>query len=70
MIEPFGGCALCLRETPAALGAVDGRRLLADVADALAEDAAGAGGAARRGAEPDGLPRLGAGGAAAERRRR
>ncbi len=39
MIEPFGGHAVCLRETPALLGEVDGRRLLADVADALAEDA-------------------------------
>jgi DNA mismatch repair protein MutL len=41
VVEPFGGSALCLRETPAALGPVDGARLLADVADALAEDAAG-----------------------------
>jgi len=41
VVEPFGGTALCLRETPAALGPVDGARLLADVADALAEDAAG-----------------------------
>jgi DNA mismatch repair protein MutL len=41
VVEPFGGAALCLRETPAALGEVDGRRLLADVADALAEDAGG-----------------------------
>ena len=39
VIEPFGGHAVCLRETPALLGEVDGRRLLADVADALAEDA-------------------------------
>ena len=39
VVEPFGGHALCLRETPALLGEVDGRRLLADVADALAEDA-------------------------------
>lgn len=39
--EPFGGRALCLRETPAALGAVDGARLLRDVADALAEDGPG-----------------------------
>jgi DNA mismatch repair protein MutL len=37
VVEPFGGGALCLRETPAALGAVDGRRLLCDVADALAD---------------------------------
>jgi DNA mismatch repair protein MutL len=43
VLEPFGGNALCLRETPALLGEVDGRRLLADVADALAE-APGAGG--------------------------
>lgn len=41
VIEPFGGAAICLRETPAALGAVDGRRLLRDVADALAEKAGG-----------------------------
>ena len=39
VIEPFGGGALCLRETPAILGAVDGRALLADIADALIEDA-------------------------------
>ncbi len=39
VVEPFGGNAICLRETPALLGAVDGRRLLADLADALAEDA-------------------------------
>lgn len=39
--EPFGPGAVCLRETPAALGAADGRRLVADVADALAEDAGG-----------------------------
>ena len=28
VVEPFGGRAICLRETPAALGEVDGRRLL------------------------------------------
>ena len=39
VLEPFGGRAICLRETPALLGEVDGARLLADVADALAEDA-------------------------------
>ena len=39
VIEPFGGSAICLRETPALLGEVDGARLLRDVADALAEDA-------------------------------
>ena len=38
VFEPFGGNALCLRETPALLGEVDGQRLLADLADALAED--------------------------------
>lgn len=38
IFEPFGGQALCLRETPALLGAIDGQRLLRDVADALAED--------------------------------
>ena len=38
VFEPFGGTALCLRETPALLGEVDGARLLADLADALAED--------------------------------
>jgi DNA mismatch repair protein MutL len=41
VVEPFGGGALCLRETPAMLGEVDGRRLLADVADALADGSAG-----------------------------
>jgi DNA mismatch repair protein MutL len=39
VLEPFGGNAVCLRETPALLGEVDGARLLRDVADALAEDA-------------------------------
>ncbi len=37
VIEPFGGNALCLRETPALLGEVDGAKLLADIADALEE---------------------------------
>ena len=51
VIEPFGGGAICLRETPALLGEVDGARLLRDVADALAEGAGrGLGGADRRGA--------------------
>lgn len=36
--EPFGGNALCVRETPAILGEVDCRRLLPDLADALVED--------------------------------
>ena len=35
VVEPFGGSAVCLRETPALLGEVDGARLLRDVADAL-----------------------------------
>jgi DNA mismatch repair protein MutL len=39
VFEPFGGSALCLRETPALLGEVDGARLLADIADALADEA-------------------------------
>jgi DNA mismatch repair protein MutL len=38
VLEPFGGNAVCLRETPALLGEVDGARLLRDVADALATD--------------------------------
>ncbi len=38
VLEPFGGHAVCLRETPALLGEVDGARLLIDVADALAAD--------------------------------
>jgi DNA mismatch repair protein MutL len=40
VFEPFGGNALCLRETPALLGPVDGAALLGDVADALAGDEA------------------------------
>ena len=44
VIEPFGGAALCLRETPALLGAVDGARLLADIADALTEEETAANG--------------------------
>lgn len=40
VLEPFGGSAVCLRETPALLGEVDGRLLLTDVADALAEEGA------------------------------
>ncbi len=38
VFEPFGGDALCLRETPAILGAVEGKAFLTDIADALAED--------------------------------
>jgi DNA mismatch repair protein MutL len=37
VFEPFGGDALCLRETPAILGEVDGAALLPDIADALEE---------------------------------
>ena len=38
VFEPFGGSALCVRETPAILGEVDCARLLPDLADALAAD--------------------------------
>ena len=34
-IEPFGGGAIAVRETPAILGTVDARRLILDVLDAL-----------------------------------
>ena len=34
-IEPFGGGAIAVRETPAILGAVDAKRLILDVLDAL-----------------------------------
>ena len=37
VLEPFGGAAVCLRETPAPLGPVDGAALVRDVADALGE---------------------------------
>ncbi|RBI85575.1 DNA mismatch repair endonuclease MutL [Rhodosalinus halophilus] len=37
VLEPFGGEALAVRETPALLGEVDARALLFDVADALEE---------------------------------
>ena len=36
-IEPFGGGAIAVRETPALLGQVDCHRLLSDIADELAE---------------------------------
>ncbi|TYO88162.1 DNA mismatch repair protein MutL [Oceanicella actignis] len=36
-VEPFGPGAVCVRETPAALGQVDARALVRDVADELAE---------------------------------
>ncbi|MEM8572456.1 MAG: DNA mismatch repair endonuclease MutL [Pseudomonadota bacterium] len=39
VFEPFGGNALCLRETPAILGEVEGTSLLRDIADALDSDA-------------------------------
>ncbi len=41
VIEPFGGHAICLREVPAALGPVAAKALLADVADALADERPG-----------------------------
>ena len=34
-VEPFGGSAVAVRETPAILGTVDARRLILDVLDAL-----------------------------------
>ncbi|WP_340107887.1 DNA mismatch repair endonuclease MutL [Pikeienuella sp. HZG-20] len=39
VVEPFGAGALCVRETPAILGACDPARLIRDVADELAEGA-------------------------------
>ncbi len=41
VVEPFGRGAVCLRETPALLGEVDGQKLVRDVADALIEGAGG-----------------------------
>ena len=41
VVEPFGGEALAVRATPAALGPVDAAALLRDIADALADNAAG-----------------------------
>jgi len=40
LLEPFGPGAVALRETPAALGEVDGAALLRDILDELAEDGA------------------------------
>jgi DNA mismatch repair protein MutL len=37
VFEPFGQATICLRETPALLGEIDGAALLRDVADVLAE---------------------------------
>ena len=36
-LEPFGGAAICVRATPAALGQVESAALLRDVADELAD---------------------------------
>jgi DNA mismatch repair protein MutL len=36
-IEPFGGSAIAVRETPAILGAVDARALVMDILDELAD---------------------------------
>ena len=36
-IEPFGGNAICVRETPAILGEVNARALIEDIADELAD---------------------------------
>ena len=38
VLEPFGAGAVLVRETPALFGEVDARRLVADIADLLAED--------------------------------
>ena len=38
VIEPFGAGAVLVRETPAILGEIDARRLVADIADLLLED--------------------------------
>jgi DNA mismatch repair protein MutL len=38
VLEPFGPGAVLVREAPSILGAVDHRRLVADIADLLAED--------------------------------
>jgi DNA mismatch repair protein MutL len=37
-LEPFGPGAVLLRETPALLGEIDGKRLVEDIADLLAEE--------------------------------
>jgi DNA mismatch repair protein MutL len=39
-IEPFGGSAIAVRETPAPLGQVDAARLVRDIADELADQGA------------------------------
>ncbi|KAA9006041.1 DNA mismatch repair endonuclease MutL [Histidinibacterium aquaticum] len=36
-IEPFGGAAVCVRETPALLGEVDARALVSDILDELTD---------------------------------
>jgi DNA mismatch repair protein MutL len=38
VFEPFGPGAVLVRETPAILGEIDAGRLVADIADVLAED--------------------------------
>jgi len=38
VVEPFGAGAVLVRETPAILGEIDARRLVADIADLLLED--------------------------------
>ncbi|WP_461470143.1 DNA mismatch repair endonuclease MutL [Pararhodobacter sp.] len=37
VLEPFGGDAIVVRETPAALGAVDARKLVLDILDEIAD---------------------------------
>ena len=43
VLEPFGGGAIVLRETPALLGNVDARALIRDILDELADQGASAG---------------------------
>ncbi|WP_116085532.1 DNA mismatch repair endonuclease MutL [Tropicimonas sp. IMCC34011] len=53
VIEPFGGGAVAVRETPALLGQVDAAKLLPDLLDALEEAGAGGGDAGLLGARLD-----------------
>jgi len=43
VVEAFGGAAVILRETPALLGAIDGRALIRDILDELADQGASTG---------------------------
>ncbi|MDT0681060.1 DNA mismatch repair endonuclease MutL [Roseicyclus sp. F158] len=53
VIEPFGGGAVAVRETPALLGQVDAAKLLPDLLDALEDAGAGGGDAGLLGARLD-----------------